>query len=72
MVDVLLSGTHEAGTSHHELLQAFTDAATLRRADAALEQAGYRTHEFGDSVWLERRAAQARSPRMPAAALAAA
>jgi S-adenosylmethionine:tRNA ribosyltransferase-isomerase len=62
VVDVLLSGTHEDGTSHHELLQAFTDPVTLRRADAALEQGGYRTHEFGDSVWLERRTARAPSP----------
>jgi S-adenosylmethionine:tRNA ribosyltransferase-isomerase len=63
VVDVLLSGTHEAGTSHYELLRAFADDASLRRADLALEQAGYRTHEFGDSVWVERRApAVARVP----------
>jgi S-adenosylmethionine:tRNA ribosyltransferase-isomerase len=62
VVDVLLSGTHEAGTSHHELLQAFTDRATLDRADAALEQGGYRTHEFGDSVWLERHGEPRRCP----------
>jgi S-adenosylmethionine:tRNA ribosyltransferase-isomerase len=56
VVDVLLSGTHEAGSSHHELLRAFADEGSLRRADAALEHEGYRTHEFGDSVWVERRA----------------
>jgi S-adenosylmethionine:tRNA ribosyltransferase-isomerase len=54
VVDVLLSGTHEAGTSHHELLRAFADDETLRRADQALNAHGYRTHEFGDSVWVER------------------
>ncbi len=54
VVDVILSGTHEPGTSHYELLQAFADKATLRRADDALESAGYRTHEFGDSVLIER------------------
>ena len=53
--DVLLPGTHEPGTSHHRLLQAFIDAPTLRRTDVALEAGGYRTHEFGDSVWVERR-----------------
>lgn len=54
VVDVILSGTHEPGTSHYELLQAFADKPTLRRADDALESAGYRTHEFGDSVLIER------------------
>jgi S-adenosylmethionine:tRNA ribosyltransferase-isomerase len=54
VVDVILSGTHEPGTSHYELLQAFADKSTLRRADDALESAGYRTHEFGDSVLIER------------------
>jgi S-adenosylmethionine:tRNA ribosyltransferase-isomerase len=53
VVDVLLSGTHEAGTSHYELLRAFADDQTLRRADQALHGHGYRTHEFGDSVWVE-------------------
>jgi S-adenosylmethionine:tRNA ribosyltransferase-isomerase len=54
VVDVILSGTHEPGTSHYKLLQAFADKSTLRRADDALESAGYRTHEFGDSVLIER------------------
>lgn len=55
IVDVLVSGTHEPGTSHHELLRAFTDPDALARMDRALEEGGYRTHEFGDSVWIERR-----------------
>jgi S-adenosylmethionine:tRNA ribosyltransferase-isomerase len=54
VVDALLSGTHEPGTSHYELLRAFTDDATLRRADGELEARGYRTHEFGDSLLIER------------------
>jgi S-adenosylmethionine:tRNA ribosyltransferase-isomerase len=52
IVDALLSGTHEPGTSHYELLRAFVDDETLRRADRELEEHGYRTHEFGDSIWL--------------------
>lgn len=56
VVDALLSGTHERGTSHHALLSAFTDPTTLARADEALEAGGYLTHEFGDSVLVERRA----------------
>ena len=52
LVDAILSGTHEPGTSHYELLRAFTDEVTLRRAGRELEAHGYRTHEFGDSVFL--------------------
>jgi S-adenosylmethionine:tRNA ribosyltransferase-isomerase len=54
VVDAVLSGTHEPETSHYALLQAFADNAALRRADDALNSAGYRTHEFGDSVLIER------------------
>lgn len=54
VVDSILSGTHEAGTSHYELLRAFIDEETLRRATAELDARGYLTHEFGDSVLIER------------------
>jgi S-adenosylmethionine:tRNA ribosyltransferase-isomerase len=56
IVDAILSGAHEPGTSHYEMLRAFTSQATLRRASAELDAEGYRTHEFGDSVFIERRA----------------
>jgi S-adenosylmethionine:tRNA ribosyltransferase-isomerase len=54
VVDALLSGTHEPGTSHYELLRAFTDDATLGRVNGELAARNYRTHEFGDSVLIER------------------
>jgi S-adenosylmethionine:tRNA ribosyltransferase-isomerase len=54
VVDAILSGTHEPGTSHYELLRAFIDDATLRRTAEELDARGYRTHEFGDSVLIER------------------
>jgi S-adenosylmethionine:tRNA ribosyltransferase-isomerase len=54
VVDAILSGTHEPGTSHYELLRAFLDDATLLRTSAELDAGGYRTHEFGDSVLIER------------------
>lgn len=54
VVDAILSGTHERGSSHYELLRAFADEDTLGRIDAALNEHDYRTHEFGDSVFLER------------------
>ena len=50
VVDAILSGTHEPGSSHYDLLGAFADAETLAGADAVLETEGFRTHEFGDSV----------------------
>ncbi len=53
VVDAILSGTHEPGTSHYELLRAFLDDATLLRTTAELDAGGYRTHEFGDSVFIE-------------------
>ena len=56
VVDAIISGTHEPGTSHHELLRAFASDAVLQRADAELLAGGYRTHEFGDSVLIERSA----------------
>jgi S-adenosylmethionine:tRNA ribosyltransferase-isomerase len=56
VVDVILSGTHQPGTSHYELLRAFTDGATLGRMDDQLEACSYRTHEFGDSLLIERTA----------------
>ncbi|MBC7955117.1 MAG: S-adenosylmethionine:tRNA ribosyltransferase-isomerase, partial [Cytophagales bacterium] len=59
VVDALISGTHEPGTSHHGLLQAFADAALLKRVDRTLESKGYRTHEFGDSLLIERAPARA-------------
>jgi len=54
VVGAILSGTHEAGTSHYELLRAFLDDETLRRATDELDARGYLTHEFGDSVLIER------------------
>jgi S-adenosylmethionine:tRNA ribosyltransferase-isomerase len=54
VVDAILTGTHEPGTSHHDLLTAFVNPETLRRIDAELDAHEYRTHEFGDSLFIER------------------
>jgi S-adenosylmethionine:tRNA ribosyltransferase-isomerase len=54
VVDAILSGTHEKGSSHHELLRAFVPRQLLLHIDEQLETCGYRTHEFGDSVLIER------------------
>ena len=50
VVDAILSGTHERGTTHYELLRAFLEDSTLERATEELTTHGYKTHEFGDSV----------------------
>jgi S-adenosylmethionine:tRNA ribosyltransferase-isomerase len=56
IVDAIFSGTHEPGTSHYEMLRAFVDDSILRHASDELVTQGYRTHEFGDSVLIERQA----------------
>jgi S-adenosylmethionine:tRNA ribosyltransferase-isomerase len=71
VVDAILSGTHEPGTSHYELLRAFARDESLREAGAAFEAQGYRTHEFGDSVLIERQPALAREREHSHHALAA-
>ncbi len=60
VVDAIVTGVHEPGTSHHDLLQAFVDDARLRDIDAALLDGRYRTHEFGDFVYVERQDRAAR------------
>jgi len=62
IVDAILSGTHEPGGSHYQILRAFLDDATLADADAVLEARGYRTHEFGDSVLIERQETRCQTP----------
>lgn len=54
VVDTLLSGAHEPGDSHYELMRAFAGPHVLGRMTCAFERGDYRTHEFGDSVLLER------------------
>ena len=54
VVDALLTGIHEPGSSHYELLRAFARDDVLERAADALLATGYRSHEFGDSMLVER------------------
>ena len=61
LVDAILSGTHEPDGSHYQVLRAFMDDRTLADANAALETISYRTHEFGDSILIERKVAAATS-----------
>jgi S-adenosylmethionine:tRNA ribosyltransferase-isomerase len=49
VVDGLLTGLHEPGTSHFELLEAFAPRELLLRATDHAGRTGYLQHEFGDS-----------------------
>jgi S-adenosylmethionine:tRNA ribosyltransferase-isomerase len=49
VVDGLLTGLHEPGTSHFELLEAFAPRSLLLRAVDHAARTGYLQHEFGDS-----------------------
>jgi S-adenosylmethionine:tRNA ribosyltransferase-isomerase len=50
VVDAIVTGVHEPGTSHYELLRAFQSDATLGLIVREAQAYSYRTHEFGDSV----------------------
>jgi S-adenosylmethionine:tRNA ribosyltransferase-isomerase len=54
VVDTLLTGVHEPCESHFQLLRAFADDTVLQKASAALAKHHYHTHEFGDSMLIER------------------
>jgi len=50
IVDAIVSGVHQPGESHYELLRAFAGREVLGAMSDALEEGRYRSHEFGDSV----------------------
>lgn len=50
VVDGLLTGIHEPGTSHFDLLRAFAPTSVLERALAIAAAEGFLLHEFGDSM----------------------
>ena len=61
VVDAILTGVHQPGESHFELLRAFAHDSVLDRVRAAAEEQGYRAHEFGDSLLIERQATEAKA-----------
>jgi len=54
LVDAIVSGVHETGSSHYELLRAFQSDDTLSQMQTEAENHDYKTHEFGDWVFLLR------------------
>lgn len=57
VVDALLTGMHQPGESHFELLRAFAPHGVLDGLPTALTAEGYRGHEFGDVMLIEQQAA---------------
>ena len=53
VVDAILTGVHQPGESHYELLRAFADDRALDHVRAAVEERDYRAHEFGDLLLIE-------------------
>jgi S-adenosylmethionine:tRNA ribosyltransferase-isomerase len=66
-LDALLTGIHQVGDSHFELLRAFASDVVLASVSEAFRARDYRPHEFGDSLLIERQ----RRARHQALALAA-
>lgn len=58
VVDAILTGMHEVGTSHFELLEAFADRDLLLAAIDRGDREGYLLHELGDSMLLFAKGAQ--------------
>ncbi len=50
VVDAILSGVHDPGTSHFDLLEAFAPRDLLLAATAYAEERGFEGHEFGDAM----------------------
>ena len=63
MVDAVLTGVHRPGESHFELLRAFASDELLDRMRGEAGERGFRAHEFGDSLLVERGAAA--QPSLP-------
>jgi S-adenosylmethionine:tRNA ribosyltransferase-isomerase len=54
VVDAILSGIHEPGSSHYDLLRAFAPEVVLYRMTDEVAAHRYRPHEFGDSALVSR------------------
>ena len=48
VVDALITGMHDEGASHLELMEAFCDRLVIERGYAEAGELGYLGHEYGD------------------------
>ncbi len=67
VVTGIVSGFHDVGTSHLELLGGFLNPSLLAEAYREAEARGYLAHEFGDSMFIEPALLAARYLEGPAA-----
>ena len=61
VVDGILTGVHDPGTSHFALLESFAPRALLLEAHAFAAERGYLGHEFGDAMLILGEPRQARA-----------
>jgi S-adenosylmethionine:tRNA ribosyltransferase-isomerase len=54
IVDAALTGVHQVGDSHFDLLRAFASDIVLTSVSEAFQAYDYQPHEFGDSLLIER------------------
>jgi hypothetical protein len=54
VADTILTGVHQPGERHFELLEAFASDPVLAKISEAFSKHSYRSHEFGDSLLIER------------------
>jgi S-adenosylmethionine:tRNA ribosyltransferase-isomerase len=54
VVDAIVTGLHEHGSSHYELLRAFQTDRALEEMVHEAERGSYLAHEFGDTVFISR------------------
>jgi S-adenosylmethionine:tRNA ribosyltransferase-isomerase len=54
IVDAIVSGLHESGSSHFELLRAFQRDCALEEMTEQADAGDYQAHEFGDAVFISR------------------
>jgi S-adenosylmethionine:tRNA ribosyltransferase-isomerase len=54
VVDAIVTGLHERGSSHYELLRAFQTDSALEKMVHEAERGNYLAHEFGDTVFISR------------------
>ena len=66
IVDAIVSGVHESGSSHYELLRSFQSDRALGQMTEQADARGYRAHEFGDSVFIARATARLHEMRATA------
>jgi len=71
VVDGILTGMHDPGTSHFALLESFAPRALLLEAHAFAAERGYLGHEFGDAMLILDNGPEVRALRRRASTAAA-